>query len=549
MKRSLISFNEKGRPGLVKAILLIILGLFLVGAPAWPALAAPPGVPAGVARQQVVPLAQVRTWEHMAAVEAVTAMPGGLAPAAVVVPFRPTVNAATYQEHKAKAAALGGAARVKAPRAAAPSPVPPKIKGQNFEGVNSVTAGNFRPPDTHGAVGLNHFVEVTNSHLDIYKKSNHSKVRGLSLDKFFGYFLSIMFDPQVVYDQAADRWIISADTFANNNTAGQHNWLAVSQTSDPRGAYYIYAIPVSDGVQFWDYPHLGVDQNSILITANMFESAGEGAFVDGRLLVIPKALAYNGLPLTTTLFTDLVGSIAAPIVLDDNPSTFLVSAPVPAPPATENQITLYTLTYPGGVPSLATSAITVDPFGLPPSAAQNTNVKAFLDTLDCRFVNFSTQVGDSLFQVHTIADGSGFARPRYYEFDTATGTVAASGIFSRSATSYDFNASIAANANRDVFVTWTATDPVKKANAEVRFSGRQSTDPIPGIASPGVKLAGSSSYYNPSGLPDGGVLLTERWGDYSAVSIDPADPTKAWVVNERNSSKIRWASRIGRIGY
>ena len=58
----------------------------------------------------------------------------------------------------------------------------------NFEGVDSVTAGNFRPPDTHGAVGLNHFVEITNSHLDIYEKAvPNNRVNSVSLSAFFGY--------------------------------------------------------------------------------------------------------------------------------------------------------------------------------------------------------------------------------------------------------------------------------------------------------------------------------------------------------------------------
>ncbi len=46
---------------------------------------------------------------------------------------------------------------------------PPGVVSNNFNGVSQDVAfpGGF-PPDPHGAVGLSHFVQVTNSHVDIY---------------------------------------------------------------------------------------------------------------------------------------------------------------------------------------------------------------------------------------------------------------------------------------------------------------------------------------------------------------------------------------------
>ncbi len=126
------------------------------------------------------------------------------------------------------------------------------------------------------------------------------------------------------------------------------------------------------------------------------------------------------------------------------------------------------------------------------------------------------------------------------------------GDFSRSGTSFDFNASIAANRHKDVFVTWTATDPnnptpADQVNAEVRFSGRLHTDPTGVIPSPGSLLAGGSSatFYNPAGDP----VDSKRWGDYSAVSLDPADPSgaTAWIINEKILTNTTWGTRIGSI--
>ena len=85
------------------------------------------------------------------------------------------------------------------------------------------------------------------------------------------------------------------------------------------------------------------------------------------------------------------------------------------------------------------------------------------------------------------------AKCRFYEFDTVNKTVIQYGDFSRSSTSYDFNASIAANRHKDVFVTWSATDPTNNVNAKVRFSGRLHTDPAGVIPSPGSLLFGQPS--------------------------------------------------------
>jgi len=232
----------------------------------------------------------------------------------------------------------------------------------------------------------------------------------------------------------------------------------------------------------------------------------------------------------------LAGTLAPPIVLDANTNTYLVAADAP-----DNKVTLYTLTNSATSPALSSATIPVTDFTLPPDAAQP-GTTATLDTLDGRFVNVSTQTGNSLFQVHTINIG-GYARPRFYEFDTVNRTVIQSGTFSRSSASYDFNASIAANSSKDVFVTWSATDPGNSINAEVRFSGRLHGDTSGVIPSPGSLLYGSATFYNVTGS---GV---QRWGDYSAVSLDPADATglTAWIVNERILSASSWGSRIGSI--
>ena len=412
------------------------------------------------------------------------------------IPFLPTLSDADYKAAKAKAAQDRALQAPTAPENKSAAPLAPTTLTAtiNFEGVDSITAGNFTPPDTHGAVGLNHFVEITNSHLDIYEKAApNTRVGSLPLSSFFGYTTQLLYDPRVIYDHNENRWIMSSIA-RSESTAVQWFFFAVSQTRDPLGAYYIYQVNVSNGFGgIWDFPQLGLDRNAVIFTANFYlPSIPQPTFDGARMFAVAKSLLYNGSSRTLTpyMFTGLVGTLSAPLVLDENPNTYLVAVRTSG-----SEITLYTLSNSAANPPTlsAPATIPVPPYTIPPNAPQP-GTTATLDTSDCRFVNAGTQIGNSLFQVHTINSG-GFAKCRFYEFDTVNKQVIQTGTFGRSDTSFDFNASIAANRRKDVFVTWSSTDVTNNVNAEVRFSGRLHTDPVGVIPSPGSLLYGSNTYF------------------------------------------------------
>src|SRR5262249_7229985 len=155
-----------------------------------------------------------------------------------------------------------------------------------------------------------------------------------------------------------------------------------------------------------------------------------------------------------------------------------------------------------------------------------------LDTLDTRFQNASTQRGTSLFNVHTI-NFSTFPTPRWYELDLANHAVVQSGLFFGTETSDDWNPSIVASDSNDVFVTWSSSNLGAGGGhppylPQVRASGRLSTDPS-GVISPGVVVFESTVPY-----------LSFRWGDYSAVTLDPNNASCAWGVNEKVNASFMW---------
>jgi len=94
-------------------------------------------------------------------------------------------------------------------------------------------------------------------------------------------------------------------------------------------------------------------------------------------------------------------------------------------------------------------------------------------------------------------------------------------------------------------VTWNAVDPPAGINVEIRVAGSVGVGGAGFNPGAGVVLAGSAAGI--TGDFDSRFGL-QRWGDYSAVSIDPTNPTQAWVVNEKINSAANWGSGIEAIG-
>jgi len=354
--------------------------------------------------------------------------------------------------------------------------------------------------------------------------------KSVTLATFFGYTTEALFDPRVVYDSTWNRWIVTSDAFAESDTV-QRFFIAVSTSADPTGTFFIYNLNVTFFTgDFFDFPQLGIDQDAVLFTANIFNGT---SFHGADFFSVAKARLYNGLGFSVPVFTGLVGTLAPPIVRDQNSSTFLIASP---PSGTT--FSKYTASNTSkGATITGPVSITVPSYSVPPSAAQPGTAK-LLDTSDSRFVNVSTQSGNDLWQTHTIALGS-FPAPKFYRLNTSTNTVSQSGFYFASATSDDFNASIAANDAGNCFVTWTSTDPSHAKNAQVRLSGKLSGDA--GIAAGPIAVT-SGTFYHPS------ADNPERWGDYSAVTTDPLDAANAWLVNEK-SNGLKWGSRIVRFGF
>ena len=132
----------------------------------------------------------------------------------------------------AKASALHALAAL-----AIPSPAPGLTFDGNSAADNTAVFGStVAPPDTNGAVGPNHYVQITNDLVGIYTKAGAlvSPPGKFALSELFASIGGICAttdngDIIAQYDKLANRWILSQFGFTSTATPPYHQCVAISR--------------------------------------------------------------------------------------------------------------------------------------------------------------------------------------------------------------------------------------------------------------------------------------------------------------------------------
>src|SRR6266705_1021521 len=193
-----------------------------------------------------------------------------------------------------------------------PDPVVQRVLGKigipapiiSFDG--NVNLCGCSPPDPNGAVGPNHVVTMANLHFQIFNKSGTSLFGPAANNTLWSGFgggcqTQNAGDPVVLYDQLADRWLLSQFT----SSAPYLQCVALSQTNDPTGSYYRWAIMVGGGANFGDYPKAGMWPDAYYFSTREF--AGGSTFVGVGAYALDRCQALVGNPNPT-----MVGFLAPP---------------------------------------------------------------------------------------------------------------------------------------------------------------------------------------------------------------------------------------------
>jgi len=428
--------------------------------------------------------------------------------------------------------------------ATVPPPTPPVTL--SFEGLGNGQYGfsiTGAPPDTEGTVGATQYVQWVNTSFAIFNKSTGALIAGPTAGNTLwsgfggGCQTNNDGDPIVLYDKQAQRWIFSQFSVS---TTPYLQCIAVSTTSDATGTYNRYSFQYSN---FDDYPKMGVWSDAYYETFNMF--AGGTTFVGADACAYNRAAMLTGATATQVCFQQ--GTSVGGLLPSDIDGTT-------APPAGSpnymlyfgtNNLNLYkfhvdfvntansTFTGPTVINVAAFSPLCGGGTCVPqPSTTQQ--VDSLADRLMYRLAyrNFGTH--ESLVVNHSVVAGSG-GGVRWYEIQNPSGTptVAQQSTFAPDS-NYRWMGSVAMDQSGDLALGYSVSS--SSVFPSIRFAGRVPTDPV-------STLEAEVNIITGSGSQNGGLT---RWGDYSAMQVDPVDDCTFWYTQMYmlTTGSFNWNTRI-----
>jgi hypothetical protein len=410
------------------------------------------------------------------------------------------------------------------------NPVSTPILVSDYQGVIRGDAGSWSyPPDSCGAAGPNHFVEVVNRNFAVYDKSTGENLINILLGAFLPGSNG---DPRVLYDQYSDRWFIIVCDFSTRL------YLAVSTSDDPTGDWFKCSFVVSQGSDAgkWpDYPTLGVDEDGVYTAAYMI-GGGNGM----SIFALDKAPLIASEPSLGDIyaFRELPweGAIQPVHTFDSSEGEYFVSR------ASSTEIRLRLLTGLPSPPVLTELCFITIPNHYSPPDAPALGSTVPLDTVGHRLMNAVYRDG-YIWTAHCI-DVGGRAASRWYKIDVLNTILEDYGTIQDSVMYYFFP-TIMVNADGDAIMGFSGSHSNQYAAAY--YTGRSASDP-PGEMAPPVLLKEGEATYN---LIDG--YGRNRWGDYSLCSLDPVRQT-LWTVQEyahshNESGTNRWGTWIGELAF
>ncbi|MFQ5876405.1 MAG: cohesin domain-containing protein [Acidobacteriota bacterium] len=406
------------------------------------------------------------------------------------------------------------------------------------------------PPDTHGAAGPDFLVSVLNRGFAVFDKATGTIVFGpISLQAFWaplgtapGDPASDPFDPRVIYDQYAGRFIVTSA----GGRCGPASWIlvAISISSDPNAGFTLYAVRADATTpgQWADYPAVGVNPDNIYITANMFDNAGScprgAASHPAKFWAIEKAALVGG-TLAFSEFIDVVGggTWQPTHAFGPTPVNYIINEGWSVSPGTR-QLRIQEFSGPVGSPILTDLGfIQVARYGLDLiEDAPQLNCSARIETNDFRLLDAVLR-NNKIWATHhvddPVADGVGRTEVAWYEIDP-TQAMPSPGPFAGPiqqgrvsggppAGLRYYYPSIAVNAAECVALGFSGSDGFNPASGF--YTSREPNDP-PGTMGPVSPLKGGVDPYFKEFLPPLCAVSVQ----FEAEPPPPPPPPNQFVV-------------------
>ncbi len=418
--------------------------------------------------------------------------------------------------------------------------------GQGYTGVN--------PPDTEGEVGPNHYVQVINSGggaiFTVYNKDTGAVISGPhNMDDLgSGSCASGLGDGIAVYDWLADRWVLTEFSSASNDLC-----VYVSQTNDiETTAWNAYAFTAPD---FPDYPKYGVWPDAYYVTSNESSTAvyalERAEMLAGNAATFQRFTAPDlaGFGFQALTPADLDGHTPPPV---GSPNYIMrhrddeVHNPGSNNP-TEDYLEIWAFdvdwTTPANssftkVTDLAISEIDSSLCGLTsfscfPQQGSGTTLDPLREVIMWRlqyrnFGSHETLVGNLV----TDVDGTDHGGIRWFELrksGAAPWSLYQEGTYAPDAHSR-WMASIAMDGSGNMAMGYSVSS--SSMFPSIRYVGRLSSDTL------GTMPQGETNIVNGAS-----ANASNRWGDYSRMSVDPVDDCTFWYTH-MYATGGNWQTRI-----
>ncbi len=452
-----------------------------------------------------------------------------------------------------------------------------------FDGVG---VNGSAPPDNTGAVGPNDYVQIVNGGgVRIFAKDGTPRGPAFKLSTLFAPLGGVPAstdngDGLVLYDRIADRWVLSQFAFTSTSTPPFHQPIAVSKTGDPTGEYWAYDF-ITPGDDFPDYGKIGAWSDGYYFTDRQFTGGvtyngfGVFAFDRAKMLIGDSTASYvyfNAGPNLSEsssgmIPTDYNGLTPPPagapnvfsVFLDDSfdsedalrlfdfhadfavpaNSTFIERPESPLPVAAFDSRSPGTFTGSRAEIEEPAPATSVD------------YLNAIGDRLMLRLQYFNRGGTETLTTVQTVNAGiipppgraptvaEYIAGTRWYILEkTSPGgdwSVQDQGTYSPDTTERWMGSSVVDNAGNLAVGYSTSSSSVFPS---IAYAGRLLGDP------PGMLSEGEETMFAGTGVQLG---TSNRWGDYTAMCLDPSDDATFWYTNQyyNTNATFDWKTKIG----
>ncbi|HEY1615588.1 MAG TPA: hypothetical protein VGF97_18055 [Rhizomicrobium sp.] len=426
----------------------------------------------------------------------------------------------------------------------------PKVHTMKVLGFDAVREDqqNAQVPDTNGAIGSTQFVEITNFDYAVYDKSGGVVLAPTNTNTIFSGFGGRCQgtdpgDPVVIWDKLANRWVVTYFNYEGNYAL----CIAVSTSADATSTYNRYEY---DYNTLPDYPKYSVWPDAYYETSNLDGGNAEPCAYDRNAMLAGSTSAsvcFTPSGVSSLLPSDVDGATLPPkgapnhFVQLGNSSNLLQQFDFHVNFAHPNKSTF---TGPNNITVPNFSEACGGFSNCIPQPSPGEEVEGLGDRLMFRLAYRNFGDHESMVVAHNVSPGSSskaLSAMRWYELRaTPAGspfTLFQSGTFQNKSASL-WMGSAAMDKQGNIALGMSASSSAK--DPSVWYTGRLASDPLGKMESPSVAVKGTAVETGDS----------QRWGDYSSMSVDPVDDCTFWYsqmyYNKKDggSVSVDWDTRI-----